>query len=89
MANIYGLKLLPLWLNETSRAIRRYSPEYSGTLLEEKLKEAETAQLIEGLYTSSMLDPLTGILNRKGLRDKLPDVIAQCKKMGKSLSLIY
>lgn len=57
-------------------------------ITEEKLKEAETAQLIEGLYTSSMLDPLTGILNRKGLRDKLPDVIAQCKKMGKSLSLI-
>jgi len=57
-------------------------------ITEEKAKEVETAQLIEGLYTSSMLDPLTGILNRKGLRDKLPDVIAQCKKMGKSLSLI-
>ena len=57
-------------------------------ITEEKAKEAETTQLIEGLYTSSMLDPLTGILNRNGLRDKLPDVIAKCMELGKSLSLI-
>jgi len=57
-------------------------------ITEEKLKEEETAQLIEGLYVSSMLDPLTGILNRNGLQNKLPDLVSQCKKVGKNLSLI-
>ena len=57
-------------------------------ITEEKLKEAETAQLIEGLYVSSMSDPLTGILNRNGLQNKLPDLVSQCKKLGKKLSLI-
>ena len=84
-----------IWIEATALVVERDlegNPSiFAGVfwdITEEKLKEAETAQLIEGLYTSSMLDPLTGILNRKGLRDKLPDVIAQCKKMGKSLSLI-
>jgi len=57
-------------------------------ITEEKLKEEETAQLIEGLYVSSMLDPLTGILNRNGLKNKLKDLVSKCKKLGKDLSLM-
>ena len=57
-------------------------------ITEEKLKEAETAHLIEGLYVSSMSDSLTGILNRNGLQNKFPDLVSRCKKLGKYLSLI-
>ena len=62
-----------IWIEATALVVERDlegNPSiFAGVfwdITEEKLKEAETAQLIEGLYTSSMLDPLTGILNRKG-----------------------
>ena len=84
-----------IWIEATALVVERDlegNPSiFAGVfwdITEERLKEAETAQLIEGLYTSSTIDSLTGILNRNGLRDKLPDMIAKCRELGKSLSLI-
>ncbi|MBC7323506.1 MAG: GGDEF domain-containing protein, partial [Acetomicrobium sp.] len=53
-----------------------------------KIKEMKTKQLIEGLYTSSTVDALTGALNRKGLQDKLFDLITKCRDYGKDISII-
>lgn len=56
-------------------------------ITEDKIREMKTKQLIEGLYTSSTVDALTGALNRKGLQDKLSDLITKCRDYGKDISI--
>jgi len=57
-------------------------------ITDDKIQEMKTKRLIEGLYTSSTVDALTGALNRKGLQDKLSDLITKCRDYGKDISII-